>query len=158
VGAFLSGGLDSSSVTCALRRSGCAVHTFTVGFEEEEYDERPWARLVAESCGTEHSEKVVQAEDVVPVLQRLLLHYDEPFNDYSYLPTYYLCREARHSITVALSGDGGDELFAGYGKYRRLAMRQHVERLMPQPVVQMLTTGSAALLPRTSRLGRKLSY
>jgi asparagine synthase (glutamine-hydrolysing) len=158
VGAFLSGGVDSSSVTCALRRSGFPVHTFTVGFEEQDYDERPWARLVAESCKTQHTEKLVQAEDVVPVLQRLIWHYDEPFNDYSYLPTFYLCREARQSITVALSGDGGDELFAGYRKYQRLATRQKVERLMPRPVVQLLTTGSAALMPRASRFGRKLTY
>jgi asparagine synthase (glutamine-hydrolysing) len=158
VGAFLSGGLDSSSVTCALSRSGCSVHTFTVGFTEDGYDERPWARLVAEACQTRHVEKLVQAEDVEPVIQNLLWHFDEPFNDYSYLPTFYLCREARRSITVALSGDGGDELFAGYRKYQRLAMRQQVGRLMPRPVAQMLTTGSTALLPRASALGRKLSY
>ena len=114
VGAFLSGGVDSSSVTAGLRRAGCEVKTFTIGFREHGFDERPWAQQVASLYGTAHTERLVNAQDVSAVFAKMLWHYDEPFNDYSYLPTFYLCREARRSITVALSGDGGD------GALRRL--------------------------------------
>ncbi|HVF10571.1 MAG TPA: asparagine synthase (glutamine-hydrolyzing) [Abditibacteriaceae bacterium] len=154
VGAFLSGGVDSSAVTAALSKAGCAVNTFTVGFQEQAYDERRWAREVAQLYQTTHVEKIVAAEDVVPVFQKILWHYDEPFNDYSYLPTYYLCREARKAITVALSGDGGDEVFAGYLKYQRLGMMQEVRRFTPRPVRRLLVAGANAL-QETHKLGRK---
>jgi asparagine synthase (glutamine-hydrolysing) len=147
VGAFLSGGVDSSSVTAALSRAGCAVNSFTVGFDDGEYDERSWARQVAETYHTRHFEKVVSAGDVSTVFAQLLWHYDEPFNDYSYLPTFYLCREARKVITVALSGDGGDELFAGYRKYQRLARWQKYHPYLPRPVRAILRGGSNLVLP-----------
>jgi asparagine synthase (glutamine-hydrolysing) len=155
VGAFLSGGVDSSSVTAALSRAGFPVEAFTVGFREDDYDERPWAREVAKLYSVPHSEIVVSANDIAPVFEKLLWHYDEPFNDYSYLPTFYLCREARKSITVALSGDGGDELFAGYRKYQRLALRQQIQRLLPPPVGHALV-GLSRLLPSTQTFQRKL--
>jgi asparagine synthase (glutamine-hydrolysing) len=154
VGSFLSGGVDSSSVTAALSHSGCAVKTFTVGFAEEGYDERDWARRIVDRYHTDHSERLVGADDVVPVMERLLWHYDEPFNDYSYLPTYYLCREARQDVTVALSGDGADELFGGYGKYRRLAMRQRLQRFLPGPLLPAIAR-STALLPSAVGAGRR---
>lgn len=88
LGTFLSGGVDSSSVTAALCRSGHRVASFTVGFEEEDYDERPWARSVSDLYGTRHTERTVRLDDVEPVLDDLVWHFDEPFNDYSYLPTY----------------------------------------------------------------------
>jgi asparagine synthase (glutamine-hydrolysing) len=157
VGAFLSGGVDSSSVTAALSKAGCSVKTFTVGFDDEEYDERKWAREVAELYHTPHVEKVVSAEDVLAVFQQLLWHYDEPFNDYSYLPTYYLCREARKVITVALSGDGGDELFAGYRKYQRLAMRQKLQPYLPRPFNGLLNGCANLFFPETSAFRRKIS-
>ena len=156
VGAFLSGGVDSSSVTAALQRAGRNVNTFTVGFEEQEYDERPWARQVAEQYRTEHIERLVQAEDVTSVFDKMLWHYDEPFNDYSYLPTYYVCREARKSITVALSGDGGDELFAGYRKYQRLSLRHTADQFLPSALRPLLLSGSESLLPETNRFRRTL--
>lgn len=156
VGTFLSGGVDSSSVTAALAKAGCAVNSFTVGFEEEDYDERPWARQVAQRYQTHHVERVVRADDVAPVLRKLVWHYDEPFNDYSYLPTFYVCREARKFITVALSGDGGDELFAGYRKYQRLRMREDVQRFMPQPIRATVAAGANTLLAETDPLRRKL--
>jgi asparagine synthase (glutamine-hydrolysing) len=156
VGTFLSGGVDSSSVTAALSRAGCAVQTFTIGFDEQEFDERPWARQVAELYGTVHTERNVRADDITTDFQKMLWHYDEPFNDYSYLPTFHVCREARKSITVALTGDGGDEVFAGYRKYQRLGMRQEVGRLMPKLVSSALAIGARSLFPETSRLRRTL--
>jgi asparagine synthase (glutamine-hydrolysing) len=147
LGTFLSGGVDSSTVTAALSLSGHDVRTFTIGFEEAAYDERPWARQVAERYGTHHVERTVDASDVVSVLDRLAWHYDEPFNDYSCFPTYYLCREARQSITVALSGDGADELFAGYRKYQRLARRAALDPLIPAPVAQAAAAVARRVLP-----------
>ncbi len=158
VGTFLSGGVDSSSVTAALSKAGCSVQTFTVGFEEQEFDERPWARQVAELYGTTHSERSVRATDLAADFQRMLWHYDEPFNDYSYLPTYHVCREARKSITVALSGDGGDEMFAGYRKYQRLGLRKDVGWLIPRSLSPTLVAGLNALFPDTSRFRRTLLH
>lgn len=154
VGTFLSGGVDSSSVTAALSRSGCDVRTFTIGFDEQQYDERPWARMVAEMYGTNHTQTTVCADDINADFQKMLWHYDEPFNDYSYLPTYHVCREARKSITVALSGDGGDEMFAGYRKYQRLGLRQSVDRLVPRRLSGFATAGVGLFFPRASHLRR----
>lgn len=146
VGAFLSGGVDSSAVTAALAKGGSPVTAYTIGFEDGDYDERPYAREVAALYDTPHVERTVRAEDVGDVFRDTILwHYDEPFNDHSYLPTYYLCREARRSITVALSGDGGDELFAGYRKYGRLARRAGMERVLTRPLTRLAATGASAL-------------
>jgi asparagine synthase (glutamine-hydrolysing) len=147
LGTFLSGGVDSSTVTAALSLSGHDVRTFTIGFDETAYDERPWARQVAERYHTQHVERTVKASDVVSVLDRLTWHYDEPFNDYSCFPTYYLCREARGSITVALSGDGADEVFAGYRKYQRLARRAELGRLFPVPAARVAAAVARVALP-----------
>lgn len=157
VGAFLSGGVDSSSVTAALSKAGCSVQTFTVGFEDREYDERGWAREVSRMYATPHTEKVVVPADVSAVFEKLLWHYDEPFNDYSYLPTFYVCRQAREVITVALSGDGGDEMFAGYRKYQRLSTRQALHSILPNWAGGLLVAGAKASLPRSSRLHRTMS-
>ena len=148
VGTFLSGGVDSSSVTAALAKGGTRLTAFTVGFEESAYDERPWAELVARTYGVEHIERTVVPGDVASVFRDTILwHYDEPFNDFSYLPTYYVCREARRSITVALSGDGGDEVFGGYGKYALLARRAGLERSLSRPVSQLVAAGARGVLP-----------
>jgi asparagine synthase (glutamine-hydrolysing) len=145
VGTFLSGGVDSSSVTAALSLARHEVRSFTIGFDHAAYDERGWARQVADRYRTEHTERTVDPSDVVAVLDRLVWHYDEPFNDYSCVPTYYLCREARGLITVALSGDGADEIFAGYRKYQRLARREELSALIPASVAR----GVAAVAHRT---------
>ena len=137
LGTFLSGGVDSSAVTAALSLSGHEVRSFTIGFDEAGYDERPWARQVAERYRTQHTERTVDPSDMVSVFERLNWHYDEPFGDYSSFPTYYLSREARNSITVALSGDGADELFAGYRKYQRLARREEVGGLLPRSLAAL---------------------
>lgn len=156
VGTFLSGGVDSSSVTAALSRAGCDVKTFTIGFDEQGFDERPYAREVAALYKTEHTERSVVAEDVTLDMERLLWHYDEPFNDYSYLPTFRVCREARKTITVALSGDGGDEMFAGYSKYQRLGLRQHIERITPRALSRLVARGAGIIHPEVSPFRRML--
>jgi asparagine synthase (glutamine-hydrolysing) len=153
VGAFLSGGVDSSSVTAALSKAGCAVNTFTIGFEERDYDERAWARQVAGLYRTAHTERIVVARDVAPVFQKILWHYDEPFHDYSYLPTFFICQEARKFITVALSGDGGDEVFAGYPKYQRIAVRERLDSSLLGALAGPLGANLHRLAPTTSRLG-----
>ncbi|HEX9800517.1 MAG TPA: asparagine synthase (glutamine-hydrolyzing) [Thermoanaerobaculia bacterium] len=120
IGTFLSGGVDSSSLSAALARSGHDLTAFTIGFPHDRYDERGWARMIAERYGFPLVERTLSADDVGPMTSRLAYHFDEPFNDYSYLPTFYLCALAREQVTVALSGDGADEILAGYRKYQRL--------------------------------------
>jgi len=117
VGAFLSGGIDSSAVVAhmalALNRP---VRTFSVGFEEASFDERPFARMVADRYATDHTELVVRPS-VVDILPRLVWHYDEPFGDSSAVPSYAIAELTRRHVTVVLNGDGGDENFAGYDRY-----------------------------------------
>jgi asparagine synthase (glutamine-hydrolysing) len=121
LGALLSGGVDSSTVvTMMARNSSLPVQTFSIGFDVASHDERQYAREVAEFCGTEHHELLVTPEDIDEVLPKLAHQYDEPFADASMLPTYYVCKLARQHVTVALGGDGGDEVFAGYDRYRKL--------------------------------------
>jgi asparagine synthase (glutamine-hydrolysing) len=118
VGAFLSGGLDSSTVVAIMARaSGSPIKTFSVGFREDRYNELPYARRVAEWCGTEHHELLVEPGDL-KVLDELLGGFDEPFADSSAIPTYLVSRLARQHVKVVLSGDGGDEIFAGYERYQ----------------------------------------
>ncbi len=117
LGAFLSGGIDSSAVVALMAEAGAApVRTFSIGFEEREYDELPYARLVARRYGTDHHEFVVRPE-AVDVLPRLVWHYNEPYADASAIPTLYLAELTRRHVTVALNGDGGDESLAGYRRY-----------------------------------------
>src|SRR5260221_7596868 len=127
LGAFLSGGVDSSAIVALMSEFG-RVKTFSIGFEEEPFDERRWAAMVARRYGTEHHEFVVrpQASDVLPTLVE---HYGEPFADSSALPTYYLSRLTREHVTVALNGDGGDELFAGYDRYGLLPAYRFLSRV-----------------------------
>jgi len=117
LGAFLSGGIDSSVVVALMSRaSGGPVKTFSIGFEEPEYDELRYARLVAEQYATDHHELVVRP-DAVAILPKLAWHYDEPFGDSSAVPTYYVAQMTRQYVTVALNGDAGDENFGGYDRY-----------------------------------------
>jgi len=117
-GAFLSGGMDSSIVTALMaRRLRERVHTFTIGFAEEEHSELPFARQAAEVVGTVHHEKVVSPDLAEATLATLARHFGEPFSDSSAVPTFYVSRAAADNVKMVLSGDGGDELFAGYNSY-----------------------------------------
>ena len=124
LGAFLSGGLDSSAIVASMAKnvSSEKIHTFSIGFGEKSYNELPWAREVAETFHVVHSDEVL-TDDISVAMERIVYYMDEPFADTSILPTYFLSRFARQHVTVALSGDGGDELFAGYETY--LADRIH---------------------------------
>ncbi len=129
LGALLSGGVDSSIVVALMARASAKpVKTFTIGFQAEQFNESEYARLVAERFGTDHRELILDPnlEETLTFLSSML---EEPFGDPSMLPTYYVCRMARQEVTVALSGDGGDELFAGYDRYLVAMERKKFDRM-----------------------------
>jgi len=141
VGAFLSGGMDSSTVVASMARvSPGRVKTFSIGFDDESFDELAYARQVAQRYGTDHVEMIVKP-DVVEVLPRLAWQLDEPFADSSAVPTYCVSRITRDHVTVALSGDGGDESFAGYGRYAVAAgLHERVDRSALRMLKPLLRT------------------
>ncbi len=125
LGALLSGGIDSSIVVAAMSNSAGeagGVRTFTAGFSDNQYDERPAAAAVARHCRTDHTELLIQPapREVVHQVDKIVSMYDEPFGDSSALPTWLICQATRQQVTVALTGDGGDETFGGYDRYRAL--------------------------------------
>lgn len=131
LGAFLSGGIDSSLiVSLAQEYLDQPLHTFSIGFNEADFDETQYAQQVASWVRTEHHEFKV-TPDAVSILDDLVWHYDEPFGDSSAIPTWYLCKWTREHVTVALSGDGGDELFAGYDRYKALYLSRMFNRYLP---------------------------
>jgi asparagine synthase (glutamine-hydrolysing) len=130
LGAFLSGGLDSSAVVALMAEAASGpVKTFAIGFSgEPSYDETAHARVVAQYLGTDHHEFVVEPE-TVDLIPKLAWHFDQPFGDSSAIPTYLVSKLARAHVTVALNGDGGDELFAGYDRFRAARLAQQYQRL-----------------------------
>ncbi|MFT5391408.1 MAG: asparagine synthase (glutamine-hydrolyzing), partial [Gammaproteobacteria bacterium] len=135
IGALLSGGVDSSLIVALMRRhAGDRVKTFSVGFSEKEYDESAHARRVAEHLGTDHTEFHLTPEDALTVVPSLPTMYDEPFADSSQIPTFLISKLARQHVTVALSGDAGDELFAGYHRYAWGQALWNKMRLFPAPL------------------------
>ena len=135
VGAFLSGGVDSSAIVAFMSGfSAQPLMTCTIGFAEEEYNELPRARTVAQKFGTLHQERMVEPEPA-KLLTRLAALYDQPFPDHSSIPTYYVSELARQRGKVVLSGDGGDETFAGYSRYRRQLSLDRIRRTIPSALL-----------------------
>ncbi len=144
LGAFLSGGIDSSSVVAMMARAGSRpVKTFSIGFADQDYSELAYARLVANAFGTDHHELVLEP-DVIDDLDDLVWFLDEPFGDSSAIPTYMVSRLAAQHVTVVLSGDGGDELFAGYDRYR-VEARERRFGFIPDPLRRALHTMTTRL-------------
>jgi asparagine synthase (glutamine-hydrolysing) len=156
LGAFLSGGLDSSSVVATMARlSPSPVVTNSIGFEEEAFNELEYADAVAGKFHTDHHREVVRP-DAVDLVERLAWHYDEPFADPSAIPTYCVSRMARGNVTVALSGDGGDENMAGYRKYRFHQAERRVRALVPGPLRRLVFGPLGRLYPKADWLPRAL--
>jgi asparagine synthase (glutamine-hydrolysing) len=156
LGALLSGGTDSSTVVALMARaSSKPVRTFAIGFRQADFDESQYARLVAEKFATEHHELVLEP-DVVASLEKLTSSLEEPFSDPSILPTYFVSCLARQHVTVALSGDGGDELFAGYTRYG-IQQRRQASAMVPQGLWRFYREHLFPLVPKGMR-GRQLSY
>jgi asparagine synthase (glutamine-hydrolysing) len=156
LGAFLSGGVDSSTITAGMcRRSSNAIRTQTVGFDESDYDERTAARNFAKYLDTDHHEVMVRP-DALQCAQQLVHHFDEPFADASAVPMFYLSQATRRNVTVALSGDGGDEMLAGYRRYHFDLAEQNIRRIAPRWLRQATFGLAGCLYPRFDWLPRPL--
>jgi asparagine synthase (glutamine-hydrolysing) len=159
LGVFLSGGIDSSTIAALMQvQSPVPVKTFSIGFEEEEYNEALYARSVANYLGTEHTELYVrpnEAMDVIPDLPHL---YDEPFGDCSQIPTYLLSKLTCNYVKVCLSGDGGDELFGGYNRYHWVPKIRYFQKNLPRYIAKLVATTASIINPAIwDRLFRNMS-
>ena len=153
LGAFLSGGIDSSAVVALMaQESSEPVKTFSIGFEEQDFSELHHARRVAEHVGAEHHEFIVRP-NAMEILPTLVEHYGEPFADSSAIPSYYVSRETRRFVTVALNGDGGDECFAGYERYAAMNLAQRYTKLLPAAVRNGVVAPLANALPEFKMRG-----
>lgn len=167
IGAFLSGGIDSSLVVAIMQRlSEKPINTFSIGFREQELNEAHYAAKIAKHCGASHNELTVAAQDALDVVPHLGTIFDEPFADASQIPTYLLSKLTRKHVTVALSGDGGDELFGGYTRYEWARTILMGLRFIPRPIRQIFSalitafsqsqweqvlSSISALLPKATR-------
>ena len=150
IAAFLSGGLDSSTVAALMQaQSDRPISTFTIGSTDPAFDESPYARAVARHLGTDHTELIVTPDDALAVVPQLATLYDEPFADSSQIPTYLISALIRRNATVALSGDGGDELFAGYNRHVWATRVWNSVRYLPRAVRNVQASAISAVPPST---------
>lgn len=150
LGAFLSGGIDSSTVVALMQaQSPRPIKTFSIGFHEQSYNEAEHAKSVAKHLGTEHHELYLKPQDIFEIVPEIPSWFDEPFADVSQIPTYLVSKMAREHVTVALSGDGGDELFAGYTRYIQGQRAWSIVDKMPDWLKSMSRSGIRSLKPNT---------
>jgi asparagine synthase (glutamine-hydrolysing) len=158
LGAFLSGGIDSSAVVSLMAiNSNKPVKTFSIGFQNKEFNELSYARIIAEKYGCEHHEQIIEPESIT-LLPQLVRSFDEPFADSSAIPTYYVSRMAREKVTVALSGDGGDELFAGYSYYLYMNKLHSFPLNFKTPAINKFLWGSLHKILPDNITGKNASY
>jgi asparagine synthase (glutamine-hydrolysing) len=149
IGAFLSAGVDSSTIVALMQsQSRSPVNTFTIGFNESEYDEAKYAKKIAKHLGTNHTELYISPKEAMEVIPKLANIYDEPFSDSSQIPTFLISQLAKQNVKVALSGDGGDELFCGYNRYLVSKKSWNLLRLMPLFSRKILSSLIQAISPQ----------
>jgi len=150
VGIFLSGGIDSSLLTALLQKNtNNQLKTFTIGFHEDKFNEATWAKKIADHLETDHTEYYLSVKECLGIIEKLPEMYDEPFADNSAIPTHLVSKLARDDVTVALSADGGDELFGGYNRYRSLPKLHERFSNLPKPVQNLITKFLKNLTPET---------
>jgi len=150
VGIFLSGGIDSSLVTALIQKNtNHQQKTFTIGFTEDKFNEATWAKKIADHLETDHTEYYLSVKECLGIVEKLPEIYDEPFGDNSAIPTYYVSKLAKEDVTVALSGDGGDELFGGYKRYQSLPNFHKRFSKLPKPVRTLINQSLKIINPKT---------
>src|SRR5262245_39525787 len=148
LGAFLSGGLDSSGVVAMMSKLlDQPVKSATIGFQEDRFDESVYARRVSKHLETDHYERIL-TPDKIDTIEKLSWHYDEPFSDSSALPTFFVSQVAREKVTVAISGDGGDENFAGYTRYFADVQENRIRSVLPRGIRKAVFGPLATAYPK----------